>query len=132
MPVRRPYLGDLEIAVLEHLWAAGEADAKSVHRALGKTRTISLSTIQSTLERLVRKLLLTRNKVSHAYVYSPLVDRRRLMTTIIDEVVQSFSAGDSEFMLAAFLDLADRSDPDNLDRLQRLIDERRAIADGDA
>jgi predicted transcriptional regulator len=46
-----PLLGELELAVLERLWAEGTAEAKDVHRVIGEPRGITLSTIQSTLER---------------------------------------------------------------------------------
>lgn len=62
--LKRPYLGELEMAVLEHLWSNGEFDAKSVHAALGKVRGISHNTIQSTLERLFKKKLLARKKLA--------------------------------------------------------------------
>ncbi|MEW7988140.1 MAG: BlaI/MecI/CopY family transcriptional regulator [Candidatus Thiodiazotropha sp.] len=122
----RPYLGELEIAVLEELWACGACDAKTVHRRIGERRGIAPNTVQSTLERLYRKELLTREKVSHAYVYTPSVQREQLMERLIEEVVETFSAGHSEPMLAAFVDLAAKDDDENLARLERLIAERRA------
>ena len=54
-PTRPPLLGDLETAVLEHLWAAEPADVKAVHGAIGKKRRITLNTVQSTMERLHRE-----------------------------------------------------------------------------
>ena len=77
--LKRPYLGELEIAVLEHLWSNGEFNVKGVHAALGKVRGISHNTIQSTLERLFKKKLLTRKKVSYAYVYQTAVARDELI-----------------------------------------------------
>jgi predicted transcriptional regulator len=59
-------LGELESAVLERLWSAGPEDVKAVHQAVGARRGITLNTVQSTMERLYRKGLLARDKVSHA------------------------------------------------------------------
>jgi hypothetical protein len=42
-------LGELEKAVLEHLWSVEAADAKAVHSIIGTQRGITLNTIQSTL-----------------------------------------------------------------------------------
>ncbi|MEW8228632.1 MAG: BlaI/MecI/CopY family transcriptional regulator, partial [Candidatus Thiodiazotropha endolucinida] len=64
--------------------------------------------------------------MSHAYVYTPSVQREQLMERLIEEVVETFSAGHSEPMLAAFEDLAAKDDDENLARLERLIAERRA------
>ena len=124
--ISRPYLGELEIAVLEELWAHGPLDAKATHRIVGARRGIGLNTIQSTLERLFRKQLLRREKVSHAYVYTAAVQREELMERLIGEVVETFSSGHSEPMLTAFVDLAARADDQNLSRLEELIAERRA------
>jgi predicted transcriptional regulator len=99
-----------------------------MHRRIGDRRGIAHNTVQSTLERLFLKELLSREKVSHAFVYAPLVRREQLMERLIGEVVETFSAGRPEPMLAAFVDLAARGDDENLARLERLIAERRAEA----
>jgi len=125
MFVRRPYLGELEIAVMEHLWAIDVADAKAIHRQLGEKRNISPNTIQSTADRLYKKGLLNREKVSHAFVYSPAVTREQLMAEMIDNVVDKLSGGRTEAMLSAFVDLASRIEQNSLDRLEELIAERR-------
>lgn len=125
MFVRRPYLGELEIAVMEHLWTVEAADAKALHRQLGTPRDISVNTIQSTAERLFKKGLLSREKVSHAYVYAPAVTRENLMAEMIDNVVGKLSGGSTEAMLSTFVDLADRVEVNTLDRLEALIAERR-------
>ncbi len=125
MPLRRPWLGDLEVAVLEHIWGVGSSDVKQAHAAIGRDRKISLNTVQSALERLFRKNLLQRKKVSHAFIYSAAVTRDELMASLIDDVVRSVSNGSSDSMLAAFVDIAERADQDNLLRLEKLIAERR-------
>ena len=55
-----PILGELETSVLEYLWDHAEVDVKDVHRDIGAGRGITVSTIQSTLERLHRKGLARR------------------------------------------------------------------------
>src|SRR5688572_25745244 len=55
-----PILGELESTVLEYLWERAEVDVKDVHRDIGAGRGITVSTIQSTLERLHRKGLARR------------------------------------------------------------------------
>ncbi len=120
-----PRLGELETAVLEHVWAAGPRDVKSVHRALGAPRGITLNTVQSAMERLFRKGLLAREKVSHAYVYSSRQTREEHGARVVEEVVARLLQGESIPVLQAFVDVAARSDQANLDRLERLIAERK-------
>ena len=82
LPVKRQNLGELEMAVLEHLWLTKSGDAKKLHHSVGTKRGISLNTIQSTLERLFRKQLLRRENVSHSYVYSPSRSKGRAYNAI--------------------------------------------------
>lgn len=119
------------MAVLEYLWSHGDFDAKGVYSALGEKRGISHNTIQSTLERLFKKKLLARNKISHAYVYQAIVGRDELMGRMIKDVVNTISKNNSDGMLAAFVDIAARTDEAHLDRLEQLITEYRANRDTD-
>lgn len=114
------------MAVLDHLWRFGQGDAKSVHLVVAPTRGIKPNTVQSTLERLYRKGLLDREKVSHAYVYEPRITRTELMAKLIDDVVQPLSTGQAEPFLAAFVEHASRTDVKALDHLEKLIIARRA------
>jgi predicted transcriptional regulator len=122
---RIPSLGDLESAVLEHIWAGGPSDVKRLHAAVGKRRRITLNTVQSTMERLWRKGLLDREKVSHAYVYSARHTRAELCARMVEQVVGDVLRGEPATLLSAFVDLAARADQGNLDRLETLIAKRR-------
>lgn len=90
-----PALGDLEKAVLDDLWANTSGDVKAVHQRVVLARNISLNTVQSTLERLHRKSLLAREKISHAYVYSARVQCEELMSAMIVELVGSLGKAQS-------------------------------------
>jgi len=120
-PNRPPYLGDLELTVLGHLWSEGSGDVKAVYRVVGRPREITLNTIQSTLKRLHAKGLLLREKVSHAYVYAPKVGRGDFHRRVLREVMDLVMDGKPESMLAAFVDLAERTGPEHLERLERMV-----------
>lgn len=120
-----PRLGELETAVLERLWSSGASDVKAVHHSIGEPRGITLNTVQSAMERLFRKGLLTREKVSHAYVYSPRQSREELGARVVQDVVARLLRGEAAPVLEAFVDLAVRTDASNLDRLEELIARKR-------
>src|SRR5687767_7918284 len=107
MAARRPLppLGELELSVLEHLWDAEEADVLEVHRAVGKKRSITANTIGSALERLYKKGLLDRRKVSHAYRYSPAITKDEYRARCVVEAAGGFSALANVGLLSAFLDI---------------------------
>jgi len=125
-------LGELESAVLEHLWARGAEGVKGVHQAIGLRRGIKLNTVQSTMERLFRKGLLGRDKVSHAYVYRTEVSREQLSTQVIGEVMEQLSGGESSVMLSAFVNLAEREGDEALAALEALIAQKRNPSKGGA
>lgn len=117
-------LGDLEVAVLEYIWASGDAAAKEAHAALGTARGISLNTVQSAMERLFRKGLLTRVKASHSFRYSARVGREELVAGLIGQVLGRFGA-DSSAALAAFVQAADDLDESTLRALETELRKRR-------
>lgn len=114
-----PPLGDLEVAVLEVVWQS-ECSAKEAHELIGKRRGISLNTVQSTLERLYRKKLLSRHKAGHAYRYSALVRREELVASYIRETMGRFGS-DAATSLAAFVDSVDDIDNATLERLEEIV-----------
>lgn len=124
-----PSLGDLEVAVLEDIWRCGSSDAKTVHSRVGQSRAISLNTVQSTLERLFRKGILRREKVSHAYEYSARLSRQELIGKLVESTVRRVAGSQPDALLSAFVDLAARADDRQLRRLQELIARRRAELD---
>lgn len=123
--VRPPLLGELETAVMMHLWSGGDGDAKAVHATLGKARGITLNTIQSTLKRLFEKGLLVRDKVSHAHVYRVHVTREAFHRGLLGEIVGDLMDREADAMVSAFVDLAEQAGPEHLARLEALVAERR-------
>lgn len=121
-PLQTPPLGELEIQVLECLWAVGEAPAKAVHQHCAREN--SLNTVQSALERLYRKGLLHRQKQSHSYRYSAIFSREELLGNLINDVMGRFQA-DSHASAAAILNAAERIDDNALDALEAAIHKRR-------
>jgi predicted transcriptional regulator len=122
-PLQR--LGDLEHAVLEHLWRIGEADVTATHKAVGARRGISANTVGSTLERLYRKGLLARRKVSHAYCYTPTLDRDVFVARRAIDAAGGVRSLASAGVLAAFVDLVGDADEGALVRLERLLAQKR-------
>ena len=100
---RMPDLGERELEVLEVLWIGGQRSAQSVRNALPGV-AVSLSTVQSTLERLHRKELLVRNKDGRAYQYEALVTRSQLIGGLLRDLADDVAGGDIAPMLSGFLD----------------------------
>lgn len=120
-----PRLGELETEVLEYLWSVGEADVLQVHAAIGKRRQITPNTVGSAIERLFRKRLVRRQKVSHAYRYAPTLDRDAFALRRVAEAAGGLQAMAKAGLLSAFVDLVADVDDAALDRLEALIAKKR-------
>jgi predicted transcriptional regulator len=125
-----PILGELESTVLEYLWDHTEADVKDVHRDIGGARGITVNTIQSTLERLHRKGLARRERVSHAYRYQPALSRDEFRARVVAVAAGELKGAAATGVLAAFVDLATKADENNLARLEALVKKARAQRSG--
>ncbi len=123
MNQRLPTIGKLEFAVLEHLWATGAADVGEAYYAVGKQRGITQNTVGSALERLFRKGLVKRQKVSHAFRYRTALSRDEFTALRVLEAAGGGLARAG--LLAAFVDLVFDVDERSLDRLEALIAEKR-------
>ena len=130
MPAQPPVktLGELETAVMEHLWTGADGEAKAVHRALGKARGITLNTVQSTLKRLYEKGLLARDKVSHAHVYRVRLTREDFHRGLLDHLVGDLLRRETGMLVQAFVDLTERAGPDHLAALEAAIARRRGAS----
>jgi predicted transcriptional regulator len=127
-PPTTPRLGDLETAVLDHLWRVGESDVAATHAAVGARRGISLNTIGSSLERLHRKGMVERWKVSHAYRYRAALDRDAFRARRVMDAAGGARQLARTGLLAAFVDLVADADVVALDRLEALIARKRREA----
>lgn len=120
-------LGELEKRVLQYLWETPEADAKQAHEALTKHQGGALNTIQSTLDRLYKKGLLTRHKQGHAYYYCAKVGREALIAQLIQSVTGDFIREGEDSLVAAFSSVSADLDDAKLSQLERLIQQQRQL-----
>ena len=124
--VVRLTLGKLEKTVMEEAWRRGRLSASDLFRAYGE-RT-AYTTWMTTLDRLFKKELLTREKSGRAYLYSPRVTseefERGVAEDVLDELIERSSEG-AEPLLACIVEALSERDRALLDELQRLVEEKR-------
>ena len=114
-------LGELEKLVLNYFWSVPSADAKQVHNHFSEQRGGSLNTIQSTLDRLYKKYLLTRQKRGHAYVYSAATTRNAFIGKLVQSVTRDFIEPGEDDLLAAFVSRAVELNESQLSELEAMI-----------
>lgn len=118
-------LGELELDVMESVWSQPGRDARQITDCLSIGSPCKLSTVQTTLERLVRKQCLRRKKKGHAYQYFPEKSRSELLGSMLVDVIQLLHDGKADTILSSFVNVAAKLDADALNELEKLIQLKR-------
>jgi len=117
-------LGELEAEVMNLLWQRPNQTVVEVEERLRRKRQIAHTTVLTTLDRMHRKGLLTREKQGKAFVYAPSYSREQFEQGLAQEVLGALLGGMSEPVLSTFIDLVSEDDT-KLDLLEALIKEKR-------
>ena len=127
---RQHALGELECAVLEHVWALNEA---TVHEVLARMeRPLAYTTIMTTLDRLYRKGLLVRLKRGRAFVYTPAHTKQDVQREIARELVNEISVDplhSRDYLLSFLIESVDPRDVHVLSKLEGAIRDKRRQAE---
>ena len=99
-------LGDLERAVMDHLWAAREPQTvRQVHEALSARRDLAYTTIMTVLQRLAKKNLVVQHRDDRAHRYAPTHGRDELVAGLmVDALDQAADSGSREAALVHFVE----------------------------
>lgn len=118
-------LGDLERAVMDHLWGVDQPQTvREVHRSLCAQRDLAYTTVMTVLQRLARKELVVQIRDDRAHRYAPTHGRDELVAGLmVDALAQAADSGDRQ---AALVHFVERVGADEADAL------RRALADLEA
>jgi predicted transcriptional regulator len=91
--VRAP-LGDLEQAVMRHIWNCGLTGCQGIdiQRELDGERPIAVTTVLTTLDRLLNKGIVRREREGKAYRYWALLSEDQLQQRIVEGVMGNLIA----------------------------------------
>jgi predicted transcriptional regulator len=97
--------GALEREVMEILWTEGNLAVRDVQGRL--RRPAAYTTVMTTLDRLFKKEVLSRNQSGRAFLYSPAVSREALKASIASRVITGVLQGQAEAALPVLSNLVD-------------------------
>ncbi|MBI2909522.1 MAG: BlaI/MecI/CopY family transcriptional regulator [Chloroflexi bacterium] len=118
-------LGRLEASVMEAVWKLGVATVQDVCDALGPD--CNYKTVMTVLNRLVNKGILSRQRVSKAYSYSPVESRGQFLEDASRSVVGALVKDFGRAAIAQFVDIVNEVAPDQLAELETLAREKRRV-----
>ena len=112
-----------EREIFEILVTAGEATAADVRKAM--TDPPSHSAVRTMLTRLEAKGMISHRTVDQAYVYRSVPQAAKVRETALQQLVKTFFDGSAASAATALLGLTRTLKPDEVDALQRAIDEAK-------
>ena len=117
-----PALTDAEARVMAVLWQLRTATVGDVVAALAPERAVSYSTVQTILRILEDKAYVEHDKVARAFIYRPVVDERQARRRALRHLATRLFNGSPSLLVMNVLN-DEEMDPDELQRLKRLIEE---------
>ncbi|MFQ5611863.1 MAG: BlaI/MecI/CopY family transcriptional regulator [Anaerolineae bacterium] len=117
--------GELEARLMEAVWTLEQASVQAVIDHLGGE--LNYKTTMTVLNRLVDKGLLARHKSGRAFLYSATMSREELLAGVFDQMVRGMLDRDfRQIAIAQMIETVEDLDPQLLDDIGRLIQQRKA------
>ena len=117
-------LGEVEQAVLEHVWAHGPCSAEACREALASTRPMKESTSRTVLRRLEEKGYVNHTIEGRTFMFSASQDRQNVAVRAVKNIIDRFCSGSAEELVIGMVDHA-VLDRKQLERLTRKIAEQK-------
>lgn len=115
-----PQISEAEYEVMKIVWKHAPISTNEITDHLVKTTTWSPKTIQTLIKRLVTKGVLTYEKQSRVFVYTPLVGEEEYINQESNSFLKRFYNGNISAMLSAYLD-HDRLSETEINTLRSLL-----------
>ena len=117
-------LTPLELEIMKVLWASGRTGVQAVREALAPRRKLAYTTVQTMLNVLWRKGRVRRTLKDRAYVYQPVLTRRRALRQAVGDLVDRLFGGSAESLVVGLVESRHLT-PEALARLTRALEERK-------
>jgi predicted transcriptional regulator len=127
VPPRQPFdiRGDLQAEVMRTVWALGEATVDDVRAAQPRRRRLAYNTIQTVLNRLSERGLLSRHRAGNAFEYRPRLSEADYLSRSISQTLAAASMDARQAALAQLIGGLDKDVLEDLQRLAREMSEKR-------
>ncbi|KQZ79513.1 methicillin resistance protein [Rhodanobacter sp. Root561] len=118
--MRKPSIGDQELALLQHIDESGAASVGEVAASFGEPRGLARSTVLTMMERLRGKGFLKRRQLRGMFRYSTVTGAGEAMRSAVGSFVEKTLSGSVSPFVAWMSERAEVSD-DELAELEALV-----------
>jgi predicted transcriptional regulator len=120
-----PIQGELQARIMTALWSLEEGTVEQVRRKLPARHRGAYNTVQTVLNRLAERGLLSRRREKNAIVYRPRLSEGQYLSRTIERTLSGASADARQVALAQLLGDLEEGELTDLQQLARTIDETR-------
>jgi predicted transcriptional regulator len=114
-------LTDLQLAILRHLWAQGEATVAEIWEALYDERGLAQSTLATVLSRLEKRGVVTHRTQARQYVYRACITEADARHSMVSELTERLFEGDVPALVSHLIAEQDVS-PGDLKKIRAMLD----------
>ena len=118
-----PQISEAEFEVMKIVWKHAPISTNEITDKLLQTTSWSPKTIQTLIKRLVTKGVLTYEKQSRVFVYTPVVKESEYIGQESNSFLERYYDGDITAMLSAYIE-NDRLSETEIDTLRSLLSKR--------
>ena len=117
-------LGERELDIMQALWRLGPATVAEVRMALhAQQKKVAYTTIQTMLNRLETKKLVTRDATDRVHRYYALLKQPKAVDSALKRLTQRFFEGSAEALVTRLVEKD--LNGEQLERIQTLIDSHK-------
>jgi predicted transcriptional regulator len=120
-----PLTGELQLQVMSAVWRVGNATVEQVRSALPPRYRGAYNTIQTVLNRLAERGMLSRHKVGTAFEYRPRLSEAEYLSRSISQTLAGASMDARQAALARLIGDLDETELSDLRQLGREMSEKR-------
>jgi len=113
------HLTPLELEIMNVLWETGPAAVHDVQSRLAG-RNLAYTTVQTMLNILHRKGKVKRELKDRAYIYRPVLSRRKAVAQAVGDMLDRFFAGSADNLVMSLIETRHLT-PEKLARIQEMI-----------
>jgi len=121
-------LTPLELEIMKVLWETGPANVQTVQAKI-ENRELAYTTVQTMLNVLHRKGKVKRQLKDRAYLYRPVLSRRKAVSQAVGDMLDRFFGGSADDLVLNLVETRQLT-PERLAQIQKLLEENREETDG--
>ena len=112
-------LTPLELEIMNVLWESGPANVQAVQGRI-QGRELAYTTVQTMLNVLHRKGKVRRQLKDRAYVYRPILSRKKAVTQAVGDMLDRFFGGSADSLVLNLVETKHLT-PEKLAQIQELL-----------